>query len=132
MLRRFHEAKEHDAESVAIWGTGTPLREFLHVDDLARACVHLLEMDDPPNLTNVGSGEEVSIGELAQTVAKVVGFEGEVTFDSSKPDGTPRKLMDSSILRATGWKPQYSLEGGLENAYADFLKATAGGAVREV
>ena len=132
MLRRFHEAKVANADSVPIWGTGTPLREFLHVADLADACLHLLELENPPDLVNVGSGEEVAIGDLAKLIAEVTGFEGKITFDSSKPDGTPRKLMDSSILRSTGWKPGFNLESGLRDAYADFCAGLEAGTNREV
>ena len=121
MIRRFHEAKVEQRDSVAIWGTGTPLREFLHVDDLASACLHLLEMNDPPDWVNVGSGEEKSILELAQLVKQVVGFQGDVVLDPSKPDGTPRKLLDCDQIRRTGWKPQVLLEIGLPQAYAAFL-----------
>tara|TARA_R110002096_G_scaffold371455_7_gene564849 strand:- start:981 stop:1934 length:954 start_codon:yes stop_codon:yes gene_type:complete len=132
MLRRFHEAAQSGAESVAIWGSGKPLREFLYVEDLASACLHLLALEDPPNLVNVGSGEEVSIGDLAQLIAQVTGFEGEIKQDGSKPDGTPRKLMDSSILRETGWKPEFNLENGLRHAYADFCQSIQSEGVREV
>ncbi len=132
LLRRFHEAKQNAAPSVSIWGSGTPLREFLHVDDLADACVHLLALEDPPDWVNVGSGEEVRIGDLATLVAKTVGYTGEIRFDSSKPDGSPRKLMDSSILRATGWRPNYPLEDGLAHAYRCFLEELASGNLRQV
>ncbi len=120
LLRRFHEAKVSGQEAVTVWGTGTPLREFLHVDDLAGACVHLLELEDPPDWVNVGSGQECSIGELAQTVKRVVGFEGELRFDPTKPDGTPRKLLDSQLIQSLGWAPQVPLEEGLREAYAAF------------
>ncbi|MEM1295143.1 MAG: NAD-dependent epimerase/dehydratase family protein, partial [Verrucomicrobiota bacterium] len=132
MLRRFHEASQTGAESVAIWGSGKPLREFLHVDDLASACLHLLTLENPPDLVNVGSGDEVSIGDLARMIAKVTGFKGEIELDSSKPDGTPRKLMDSTILRETGWKPDYHLEAGLRHAYADFVESLDAEKLREV
>ena len=122
LLRRFHEAKVNRAEAVTVWGTGTPLREFLHVDDLAAACLHLLELDTPPDWVNVGSGQECSIGELAQTVKRVVGYEGELRFDTTKPDGTPRKLLDSHLIQSLGWKPRVNLEAGLGEAYAAFLK----------
>lgn len=121
LLRRFHEAKVNQAEAVTVWGTGTPLREFLHVDDLAEACLHLLELDTPPDWVNVGSGQECSIGELAQTVKRVVGFEGELRFDTTKPDGTPRKLLDSHLIQSLGWKPRVPLEEGLREAYAAFV-----------
>ncbi|MBB5038963.1 GDP-L-fucose synthase family protein [Prosthecobacter dejongeii] len=122
LLRRFHEAKVNQTEAVTVWGTGTPLREFLHVDDLAEACLHLLELDTPPDWVNVGSGQECSIGELAQTVKRVVGYKGELRFDTTKPDGTPRKLLDSHLIQSLGWKPRVNLEAGLGEAYAAFLK----------
>jgi len=120
MIRRFHEAKVAGLPSVKIWGTGKPLREFLHVDDLADACLHLLRLDNPPDWGNAGSGEEVSIADLAGTIADVVGYPGEIEFDATKPDGSPRKLMESSLLRATGWSPRLSLREGLASAYASF------------
>ena len=125
LLRRFHEARVNRAEAVTVWGTGTPLREFLHVDDLAAACLHLLELENPPDWVNVGSGQECSIGQLAQTVKHVVGFEGELRFDATKPDGTPRKLLDSHLIQSLGWKPQIALEDGLRAAYADFHESLA-------
>lgn len=121
MIRRFHEAKEAGLKEVVIWGTGTPLREFLHTDDCARGLLFLLEMDNPPDWVNVGSGVEISIRGLAELVAEVVGFTGEIVQDASKPDGTPRKLMDSSVLRGLGWKPEIDLETGVEMAYREFL-----------
>ncbi|MDI9634712.1 GDP-L-fucose synthase [Kamptonema cortianum] len=131
LIRRFHEAKESGANEVVIWGSGKPLREFLHADDCASAIVHLLHLDNPPNLVNVGSGEEISIGDLANLVAEVVGFSGAITNDPSKPDGTPRKLMDSSLLRATGWTPKIQLKEGIADAYRDFLTLESTGMVRE-
>ncbi len=121
MIRRFHGAKESGAESVTIWGTGTPKREFLYVDDLADACFHLMALDNPPDWVNVGYGDDITIMELAQAVARAVGFEGEIHTDPTKPDGTPRKLMDNSILRSLNWQPQTSLEQGLATAYQCFL-----------
>ena len=118
LLRKFHEAKQSGSESVEIWGTGKPLREFLHVDDLADACLFLLQNYDEPALINVGSGSEISIAGLALLVAKTVGYEGELVFDTDKPDGTPRKLMDSSRLFELGWQPRISLEEGLASTYA--------------
>jgi GDP-L-fucose synthase len=118
LLRKFHEAKQSGSESVEIWGTGKPLREFLHVDDLADACLFLLQNYDEPALINVGSGSEISIADLALLVAKTVGYEGELVFDTDKPDGTPRKLMDSSRLFELGWQPRISLEEGLASTYA--------------
>lgn len=131
LIRRFHEAKVAGAESVVMWGTGNPLREFLHADDCAEGIVHLLLMDNPPDLVNVGSGEEISIKDLAHLVAKVVGFAGRIEQDLSKPDGTMRKLMDSSVLRGTGWKPKISLEEGIRSAYGEFLAEIQSGGVRE-
>lgn len=122
LIRRFHEAKESGAESVTIWGSGTPRREFLHTDDLAAGLLTVLGMENPPDWINVGYGSDVTIRELAETVSRVIGFPGRLEWDATKPDGTPRKLMDSSKLLATGWKPQYDLEVGIRNAYADFLE----------
>lgn len=124
LIRRFHEAKEGGASEVAIWGTGKALREFLHVDDMAEACVFLLENYSDFEHVNVGSGVEHSILETAQLVAKVVDFNGNIVTDPSKPDGTPRKLMDSSKLLGMGWKPRVDLEKGLRVAYSDFLRLT--------
>lgn len=121
MIRRFHEAKVQGLDTVQIWGDGSPLREFLYADDLADALVYLLLNYNEKQFVNVGSGEEISIGDLALLVKKVVGFEGKITFDVSKPNGTPRKLMDSGRLFATGWKPLTSLEEGIGKAYQDFL-----------
>ncbi len=121
LIRRFHEARVENKPEVVIWGTGKPLREFMFSDDLAEACVYLMENYEDPQLINVGTGEEVSILELANLIKEVVGFEGEIAFDSSKPDGTPRKLMDSSRLHALGFRHQTSLKKGLELTYQDFL-----------
>lgn len=130
LLRRFHEAKLAKAPSVAAWGTGKPMREFLHVDDMAAASVFVMELDDEtyqantqPMLShiNVGTGVDCSIKELTETVAKVVGYEGDIEWDASKPDGAPRKLMDVSLLEKLGWKASISLENGLKNAYQWFL-----------
>lgn len=118
LLRKFHEAKLAGRGEVEIWGSGKPLREFLHVDDLADACLFLMENYDEPALINVGSGTEVTIAELARLVAETVGFEGDLRFDPDKPDGTPRKLMDSSRLFALGWQPRISLAEGLAGTYA--------------
>ena len=131
LMRRIHEAKEATIPQVVIWGTGTPLREFMHVDDLASAILHLLQLDDPPDWVNVGTGQEVAIRELAEKIKDVLGYEGELVFDSSKPDGSPRKLMDSSLLRSTGWEPEISLEEGLKRTYSDFLRELAEGSLRE-
>ena len=125
LIRRFHEAKVSGAASVTIWGSGTPRREFLFADDLAEACLHLLSIDDPPSLVNIGAGEDVAILELAGLIARTVGFEGEILADPSKPDGTPRKLMDSSLIQELGWSPRTRLEEGLRLAYRDFLVLSA-------
>jgi len=132
LIRRFHEAKVNDAPEVAIWGSGTPKREFLHVDDMAAASIHVMNLDSDlyeqhtqPMLShiNVGYGSDVSIAELAVLIGQTVGYKGRITYDSSKPDGTPRKLMDSSRLNALGWKAHITLEEGLVSAYKDFLTA---------
>ncbi len=117
LLRRFHEAKENGEASVTIWGTGKPLREFMHVDDLADACFFLLGNFNEKGFVNVGTGTDISILELAQTIKDVVGFEGEILHDLSKPDGTPRKLMDVSKLKALGWEARISLREGIESVY---------------
>ncbi|TDX64205.1 GDP-L-fucose synthase [Methylosinus sp. sav-2] len=121
LIRKFHEAKVAGRDEVVIWGTGTPLREFLHVDDLARGVVFCLDNYDGYEHINCGAGSEVTIRELAETVQRAVGFSGRLVLDSTKPDGTPRKLMDSSRLRALGWTPQISLEEGIADAYRFFL-----------
>jgi len=132
LIRRFHEGKINDAPEVAIWGSGTPKREFLHVDDMAAASIHVMNLDSglyqqhtQPMLShiNVGYGSDVSIAELAVLIGKTVGYKGKITYDSSKPDGTPRKLMDSSRLNALGWQAHITLEEGLVSAYKDFLTA---------
>lgn len=121
MIFRFHQARLAGAKSVTIWGTGSPLREFLHVNDLADGIIHLLQIEDPPDVLNIGSGAEISIRDLATLVARTVGFEGEILTDTTKPDGTPRKLSDIRAIRKTGWTPQIGLSEGLESAYAAFL-----------
>jgi GDP-L-fucose synthase len=121
LIRRFHEAKEQALPSVTIWGTGSPKREFLFADDLAAACYYLMENYDEPGLVNIGTGEDLSIKELAELVKETVGYEGEITFDTSKPDGTPRKLMDVSKLHSKGWKHTIELPEGIKLAYQDFL-----------
>lgn len=121
LLRRFHEAKVSGAPEVVVWGSGDPWREFLHVDDLAAACAALLRVDNPPDWVNAGSGEEIRIRDLALLVAEVVGYTGAVLFDRSKPDGTPRKRLDLSLIQALGWRPRVPLRDGLRAAYADFL-----------
>ncbi len=132
LIRRFHEARESSQKEVVIWGTGTPLREFLHVDDLAAGIHHLLTLEDPPDLVNIGSGQEISILNLARAVAETVGFTGEISTDPSRPDGTPRKLSDISRLRATGWSPEISLFEGLKSAYASFLREIDSASLRSV
>ena len=124
-IRRGPEAKVANAPTVTCWGTGSPLREFLHADDLARACVFLMENYSEEQIINVGSGQEIAIRDLAQTVARIVGFKGEIVWDRTKPDGTPRKLMDSGRLFALGWKPKVDLETGIRAAYEDFQKLPA-------
>jgi len=121
LLRKCHEAKSGAQEAVTLWGSGKPRREFLHVDDLASACVLLMERDHQEGLTNVGCGEDISIEDLARLIAGVVGFEGRFVFDRSKPDGTPRKLLDVSKLRALGWSPTISLRDGIESTYRWYL-----------
>lgn len=121
LIRKFHEAKVSSTGQVEIWGDGTPMREFLYADDLANALVYLMENYNEKQFVNVGFGSDVTIKELAETVAKVVGFDGGMKYDSSKPNGTPRKLMDSSRLFSTGWKPRTNLEEGIRLAYQDFL-----------
>lgn len=130
LIRRLHEAKESGTKEVVIWGTGTPRREFLHVDDMAAASIHVMNMPKAHYVSltepmrshlNVGYGEDLSIGELARLLRDIIGFKGDLVFDPSKPDGTPRKFMDSSRLRSTGWKPAIGIKDGLRLAYADFL-----------
>lgn len=134
LLRKFHEAKQSGAPTVTVWGTGTPLREFMHVDDLADASLFLMNLPDEPYdglltypdapaLINVGSGQEISIAGLARLVQQVVGYQGEIVFDTSKPDGTPRKLADSSRLHALGWKHRIELEDGVRDAYRWFVES---------
>ena len=129
MIRRFHEAKANDAPAVVIWGTGSPKREFLYVDDMARACVHVMDLprevyaahtDVMASHINVGTGEDLSIAELAQLVSEVVGYRGSIRYDTSKPDGAPRKLLDISRIRQLGWKPDVALRDGIANAYEEF------------
>ena len=131
MMRRFHEAKQANSDEVIVWGSGKPMREFLHVDDMAAACLHVVQLDTQSyqkntqemlSHINVGTGVDCTIRELAETMARVVGFKGALVFDSSKPDGTPRKLMDVSRLKALGWQATISLEDGLVSTYEWFLK----------
>jgi len=130
LIRRFHEAKQNAAPEVLIWGTGAPMREFLYVDDMAEACLHIMELDPAsyarntqPMLShiNIGTGEDLSIRDLAKTIGEVVGYQGRIAFDTTKPDGTPRKLMDVGRMKGLGWRPQVDLREGLTLAYADFL-----------
>jgi GDP-L-fucose synthase len=125
LIRRFHEAKVSGANSVTCWGTGSPFREFLHSDDLARACVFLMDNYSEEQFINIGFGSDVTIREVAETVKRVIGFNGQIVWDTTRPDGTPRKLMDSSRLLALGWKPQIDLETGIGLAYEDFLQKHA-------
>ncbi|WP_312788817.1 GDP-L-fucose synthase [Sphingobacterium sp.] len=122
LIRRFHEAKINKLPEVVIWGTGTPLREFLFSDDLADACVFLMNNYDEKQFVNIGIGEDLSIKDLALLIKEVIGYEGRISFDTSKPDGTPRKLMDVSKLHALGWKHKTNLHEGIKLAYEDFLK----------
>lgn len=121
LIRKVHEAKKSAAREVTVWGTGTPRREFLHADDLAEACVFLLKTYNSSEVINIGFGDDVTIRELAETVCDIIGFEGALVFDTTKPDGTPRKLMDSSRLFSLGWKPRITLREGIADAYAWFL-----------
>jgi GDP-L-fucose synthase len=125
LLRKAHDAKKSGARELVVWGTGTPRREFLHVDDCASACLHLLEKYHSPDIINVGCGEDISIRELAELICDIVGFDGDLAWDKSKPDGTPRKLLDVSKLRALGWTPTISLRDGIARTYGWFLKNNA-------
>jgi GDP-L-fucose synthase len=131
LIRRFHAAKEEDAPQVTLWGTGKPRREFLHVEDLAAAILHLLTLENPPDWVNVGCGEDVSIRKLAEMVAEAVGYAGEIENDLSKPDGTLRKLLDVSCIRATGWEPIIPLREGIARTYQDFLNRLASEELRD-
>ncbi len=122
LIRKAHEAKQQGQASLTVWGSGTPMREFLYADDLADACVYLMETDYSGPLVNIGTGQDITIRQLAETIVKVVGFQGDLSFDASKPDGTPRKLMDVSRLSSLGWTAKTSLEDGIRLAYQDFLK----------
>ncbi len=130
LIRKFHEAKLAGRDEVVAWGTGSPRREFLHVDDLADACAFLLRHDNPPDWINVGTGTDVTIKELTEIVAGVTGFGGRITWDTTKPDGTPRKLMDVSRLSALGWRAKIGLREGVEQTYASFLAEQAAGTLR--
>jgi len=129
LIRKFHEAKDSNAKEVVVWGSGTPKREFLYADDLAEACTFLMKNYDGKGLINIGTGQDLSIADLAQTVQRIVAFEGDLVFDTSKPDGTPRKLMDVQRLHDLGWRHTIELEDGIRMAYKDFLKTRLASAV---
>ena len=131
LIRKFHEAKQAGAAEVVAWGTGSPMREFLHVDDLADACAFLLGLPQPPDWINVGTGTDVTIRELTETVREVVGFQGKIVWDSTKPDGTPRKLMDVSKLASLGWRARIGLRDGIQRTYAAYLSELATGKLRQ-
>jgi GDP-L-fucose synthase len=122
LIRRFHEAKLAGAASVPVWGTGTPRREFLYVDDLADACIHLIKTYSEEQLVNIGTGKDITIADFARLVARVIGYRGEISFDTSRPDGTPQKLLDISRLASLGWRAHTSLEDGLRLAYQAYLR----------
>jgi GDP-L-fucose synthase len=123
LIRKFHEAKVVESPSVTLWGSGTPLREFLHTDDLANACAYLLENYDDDAPINVGWGQDISIAELGLMIAQIVGFEGQIHWDSSKPDGTPRKLLDTTKINSLGWEPSISLRDGIESTYRWYVES---------
>ena len=131
LIRRIHEAQRDNRDSITIWGTGSPRREFLHVDDLANGLLHLLQLPDPPNLVNVGTGTDVTILELAHTIARVIGYQGRILTDPNKPDGTPVKRTDMTRMHQTGWSAQIDLETGLKMTYQDFLSEISHGLIRE-
>ena len=122
LIRKFHEAKENNLSEVVVWGDGTPMREFLYADDLANALVYLMLNYNEKEFVNVGYGTDITIEELARMIGEIVGFHGKIVFDATKPNGTPKKLMDSGRLFATGWQPQTHLKQGISLAYTDFLK----------
>jgi len=130
LLRRFHEAKLEGKEEVVVWGSGRPLREFLHVDDLAEGCMHLLTIPEPPDWVNIGTGEDISIAELALMIKTVVGYEGAIVQDATKPDGTMRKMLSVNKINALGWRAQRSLQSGLEESYQSFLDQLESGEAR--
>jgi GDP-L-fucose synthase len=130
LIRRFHEAKVAGLAEVPAWGTGSPRREFMHVDDLADACAFLLRLENPPDLVNVGCGADVSIRELVELVVEIVGFQGKIVWDGSKPDGSPRKLLDTTLLNTLGWQPRISLREGLVKTYQAFLEEQQAGKLR--
>lgn len=131
LIRRMHAAKVAKDTSVTIWGSGRPLREFLHADDAAAGIVHLLQIENPPDWVNLGTGSEVSIRELAELIQKCVGFEGQLKFDTQQPDGTPRKLTCKQLMASTGWQSKIPLESGIKSAYASYLQELDAGALRE-
>jgi GDP-L-fucose synthase len=130
LIRRFEEARLANAPTVTLWGTGTPLREFLHVEDLARGILFLLDQENPPDWVNVGSGQEVSIKELAVLIKEATGFQGELRFDTSMPDGTPRKICDTTRIRSLGWTPQIPLSEGIKRTVGEYRAALAAGTLR--
>jgi GDP-L-fucose synthase len=131
MIRKFHEAKESNSPSVTLWGTGSPMREFLYVDDLADACRHLMETYSDKEHVNIGTGTDVTIKELAQMIQDTVGYQGTITFDTTKPDGTPRKLLNVTKLHDLGWKHSVSLKDGLRKTYESFLDEKNSKTLRE-
>ena len=132
LIRRFHEAKTQNLPEVVIWGSGEPRREFLHVDDLATALLHLVDLEDPPNLVNVGTGSDLTIRELAELIAQTVGYSGKISVDPSRPDGTPVKRTDTRLIESTGWQPAIELPEGIQRTYQDFLSETKLNLLREV
>ena len=130
LIRRIHEAKQADAPEVVIWGSGTPRREFLHVDDLADGLLHLLKLDNPPGLVNVGTGSDVTIAELANLISDAVGYQGKIVQDPSKPDGTPVKRTDCALIHSTGWKAKINLVDGIRRTYQDFLRESESKTIR--
>ena len=130
MIRKFETARVNGDAAVPLWGTGTPLREFLHVDDLAAACLFVLEMENPPDLLNVGSGVEISIRALAEKIRAATGCQAEISWDASKPDGTPRKLCDTSAIRSLGWSPRIGLDEGLSRTISEYRASVADGTIR--
>ncbi len=132
LIRRFHEAKESGAAEVVIWGSGTPRREFLHVEDLAKGLVHLIQLDNPPNLVNVGTGVDISIGDLAKLIATTVGYTGKIVQDTSKLDGTPVKRTNIDLIESTGWRPGITLEDGIKSTYQEFVQELNDRVLREV
>ena len=131
LIRRFHEARERGDAEVTVWGSGEPKREFLHVDDLAEACLHLVDTEDPPDWINVGTGVDIPIRDLAEKIREATGFSGEIRFDTTKPDGTPRKLLDVSRINRLGWTARIALDEGLRDTYRAFLEEWQTGEVRQ-